>query len=95
MGIKRIQGWEGIDIDQCSNFRLKLQPLVLIRRNVPKRFRVYQQKGDMFAEPWLSYLGPKNTPLQNHFIHLAKWVYNLSAVVYNAETATGILYKNH
>lgn len=49
----------------------------------------------MFAEPWLSYLGPKNTPLQNHFIHLAKWVYNLSAVVYNAETATGILYENH
>ena len=41
-------------------------------RNVPKRFHVYQQKGDMFAEPWLSYLGPKNTPLQNHFIHLAK-----------------------
>lgn len=64
--------WDRHGIDQCSNFRLTLQPLVLIRRNVPKLFHVYQQKGDIFAEPWLSYLGPKNTPLQNHFIHLAK-----------------------
>lgn len=77
MGVKRIQRWEGIDIvsinaQTSDSNSVKLQPLVLIRRNVPKRFHVYQQKGDMFAEPWLSYLGPKNTPLQNHFIHLAK-----------------------